>query len=739
MKKLLILVFFLPVVLSSQTLVSTLPENKKIVLEEYTGFHCGNCPAGHLLAQQIYDNNPGNAFIIAIHTGSFASPSLLEPDFRIDPIGSTLASTFGVNSYPAATINRHLFSSNNSVSMPALGSNLSTASSQILTESSPVNVGVQASVDSTNMLIVDVEIYYTGSQTIPINRLNVGILQHNVEGPQSGSSNNPSAILPNGNYNHQHMLRHLITGQWGETINTINAGSFVQRQYLWQLPNDINGVDLDPTNLSVIAFVSESNSEILSASECSVNYNNPSWDCINNSCVFDNTGNGQFTSLNDCQNICEPSWDCVSNNCIDPGNNTGQYSLIATCLTNCVATTLSKTKVPDNNFENFLEFAGMGDGILGNDSVFTALIDTVTELLIPNLFISDLTGIEDFLLLETLDCQDNLLDSLDLSQNTTLTSLWCTNNQLTFLDVSNSLNLFHLTCADNQLTTLDVTPFPLLGDLNCQDNDIPSLNVTQNPNLYRLIASFNPLQSINLSNNISLRNLDIDEIGISSLDVSNNDSLYSLSCRQNQLTHLDLSQNVKLQYLNCSNNYLDYLDLRNGNNFNMTTSSGNLGCHYCFNLTNNPNLTCINVDSASWADSNWTVQNSHIDSTHYFSTECENTFDCVNNICVLDTIGEPNGQYLTLIDCQNNCIIVTPTWDCINGSCMDPGTGNGSYTSLADCQSNCIVNSILLEKSNTKKELIKVMDLLGRETKQTNQPLLYLYDDGTVEKRIIIE
>ena len=69
----------------------------------------------------------------------------------------------------------------------------------------------------------------------------------------------------------------------------------------------------------------------------------------------------------------------------------------------------------------------------------------------------------------------------------------------------------------------------------------------------------------------------------------------------------------------------------------------------------------------------------------------------------------------------------------------DNNPGNGSYTSLADCQSNCIVNSILLEKSNTKKELIKVMDLLGRETKQTNQPLLYLYDDGTVEKRIIIE
>ena len=39
-----------------------------------------------------------------------------------------------------------------------------------------------------------------------------------------------------------------------------------------------------------------------------------------------------------------------------------------------------------------------------------------------------------------------------------------------------------------------------------------------------------------------------------------------------------------------------------------------------------------------------------------------------------------------------------------------------------------------------KKELLKVTDLLGRETKGTkNQHLLYIYDDGTVEKRIIIE
>jgi hypothetical protein len=40
---------------------------------------------------------------------------------------------------------------------------------------------------------------------------------------------------------------------------------------------------------------------------------------------------------------------------------------------------------------------------------------------------------------------------------------------------------------------------------------------------------------------------------------------------------------------------------------------------------------------------------------------------------------------------------------------------------------------------NPNRKLQKTVDILGRETKQTNQPLFYIYDDGTVEKRIVIE
>ena len=57
-----------------------------------------------------------------------------------------------------------------------------------------------------------------------------------------------------------------------------------------------------------------------------------------------------------------------------------------------------QTYVPDNNLEAYLEANGMGNGITNDDSVLTANINTIDSLTIGGLNISDLTGIEDFLI-----------------------------------------------------------------------------------------------------------------------------------------------------------------------------------------------------------------------------------------------------------------------------------------------------------------------------------------------------
>ena len=67
-----------------------------------------------------------------------------------------------------------------------------------------------------------------------------------------------------------------------------------------------------------------------------------------------------------------------------------------------------------------------------------------------------------------------------------------------------------------------------------------------------------------------------------------------------------------------------------------------------------------------------------------------------------------------------------------------------NYPPNSSINSTIFHYSVLLPTTSIKdqpknKELLKVTDLLGRETKETNQPLFYIYDDGTVEKRIVIE
>jgi hypothetical protein len=271
MKKLLTIAFALFTTFAfAQTFVSTSPENKNIVLEEFTGIHCGYCPDGHVIGQGLHDANPNDVFLINIHEGGFATPSSGEPDFRT-PYGAAIDAQSGLTGYPAGTVNRHNFPGleQGSAGATAMGrANWGTATTQTLSEPSPANVATQASVDlSTGLITVDVEVYFTGTQTVTSNFLNVAIVQNNVPGPQSGAASfNPGAIISgqwNPTYNHQHMFRHMMTGQWGEEISNIGQGEFYSVQLIWPAPTDINGVILDLVNLEVVSFLTEGNQEII--------------------------------------------------------------------------------------------------------------------------------------------------------------------------------------------------------------------------------------------------------------------------------------------------------------------------------------------------------------------------------------------------------------------------------------------------------------------------------------------
>ena len=141
----------------------------------------------------------------------------------------------------------------------------------------------------------------------------------------------------------------------------------------------------------------------------------------------------------------------------------------------------NKTYVPDDNFEAYLEANGMGDGIANNDSVNTSSISNVTLLDVSNQNIDSLIGIQDFTAITELNCNNNQLTSLNVTQNTALYRLYCDTNQLSSLDVTQNTVLSKLECHDNQLTSLDVTQNTALTKLRCYNNQLISCLLYTSP------------------------------------------------------------------------------------------------------------------------------------------------------------------------------------------------------------------------------------------------------------------
>lgn len=245
-------------IMVSQTIVSTDPENRNALIEEFTGIGCGFCPYGHLEVANFIAAHPEDGFSIAMHQGYFSIPDENQPDYSTEA-GDELGAFFLVNAWPNALINRHDYGSGMLYPL----NEWSQYASQVLTETAYVNIACEASIDvQTRELTVHVEVYYTDDSPESSNYLNVALIQNNLKGPQFSSWFNPDAITPDGAYMHQHMLRDVINGQWGEEITTTTSGSFIDETYIYEVPESINDVPMRLGDLGIVCFISETEEEV---------------------------------------------------------------------------------------------------------------------------------------------------------------------------------------------------------------------------------------------------------------------------------------------------------------------------------------------------------------------------------------------------------------------------------------------------------------------------------------------
>jgi len=270
----------LAVAASAQLPVSTTPQNKKVVLEEFTGIHCGYCPDGHVKANTMYAADPTRVILVNIHSGSFANAAAGEPDFKTaDGTAIDAMPGMGIAGYPAGSINRVVFSGASQNTNPPgyAQSRGSWAASGTTIKSQPAycNIALQGTVNAvTRQLSVDVEVYYTASSPSVTNYVTVMLLENGLTGPQSNYGNpfwNATNYNADGSYNHNHVLRKVITPTFGQAINTTTMGSLYTANFTYNVPTTYGAAGKTTEcmlgNLELVAFVSETDANIINAAK----------------------------------------------------------------------------------------------------------------------------------------------------------------------------------------------------------------------------------------------------------------------------------------------------------------------------------------------------------------------------------------------------------------------------------------------------------------------------------------
>lgn len=250
----------------AQLEVSTTPANKNVILEEFTGRNCDYCPNGHKIANEIAAANPGRFWAINIHKTSNFSPTTY-PNLNTDK-GAAIQNGFIVSGLPLGVVNR--------ADEEAQDRNVwAQLVNEQLAQPSPINIAGIATIDEdARRLTIFVEAYYTANAPSATNYLTIALLQNNIEGSQNFGSTNPSQYLPNGNYNHLHVLRDIITPTWGEAINPTTQGTLYQNTYHYEIPEMIgnpNGVAVVLEDLELLTWIAdEEKSDILTATKIEI-------------------------------------------------------------------------------------------------------------------------------------------------------------------------------------------------------------------------------------------------------------------------------------------------------------------------------------------------------------------------------------------------------------------------------------------------------------------------------------
>ncbi len=230
---------------------------RRVLLEEFTGFRCVNCPTAAEIAHNLIDMYGEHVVVVGLHPDGTEWTRPATSDSYVDlrsEVATAYYQAFGTpQAFPIGMIDRTSFNGSVLQNTPTW----MTCVNQQLVIDPLMNMTMTATSDVANrsvelVITATLEEEFSGAVNLQLLLLESGIVGYQVT-PTGG----------NPNYVHNHVAREAINGTWGQKVSLPAVGETVDFTFTYEVPEEYVY-----ENCSVVAFLyKDDNREVIQAYE----------------------------------------------------------------------------------------------------------------------------------------------------------------------------------------------------------------------------------------------------------------------------------------------------------------------------------------------------------------------------------------------------------------------------------------------------------------------------------------
>ncbi len=234
-----------------------LPAVANVLIEEFSGVRCSNCPKGNEKLEELINSYGEQIVAISAHSDFLAAPYGDDQDLRTQDANDLGTLIGGISSKPAASLNRRLQDGQTAIAIK----NPDSWEQYVITElagTRSVNMEIEILNADVMERTIEFKITLSYSADASSHSLGFGILENDIIADQQ------DGIVKVEDYVHKHVLRKFISPLIGETLTTeLTPNTIIEKSFRIDVDDYDEANIWNINNLSIVAFIRTMDNSIL--------------------------------------------------------------------------------------------------------------------------------------------------------------------------------------------------------------------------------------------------------------------------------------------------------------------------------------------------------------------------------------------------------------------------------------------------------------------------------------------